>query len=491
MVRDIAGIFAERQVNVIELVARELGTAWGVVRVEVEPIGPETVRTLLKDLMDFPTVHRVFSPNETVPPLLLNALPPRSETPRSPISKPPPPYICGPVIYDHLYFYGREEEISQLEQYFDRATSQQAEAGQIVFVAGALKVGKTSLVQRFQRRLELVQRDEPFPFLTLYYKASVGESWTDAEGKIAAQLAEKVEDVKDAWEQKALHLDPNKLAASLNTVVSLENRPGIVIAIDEIVRLFKKTQDDPEQVRSLHHFCDFVNRTPGLLLLWVGPVAPMRYLNSDVLEVLSSSQLLPVRPLTVSETRAMLRAEKLAPIHQIEVPEKIARTIHHRTGGNPFWVAHLGYEMWKLLQQQGDHAVRYTQPLVKQAEAELIQLALPFQGRILPSGHRRKEDRLMLAALFVLVEDRQGTRKRRRKMSLDELHQALTARGTNTEATDLEQSLNELMARGGLSRSKAALQKWQIAAPLIEDFVWYQLKMIGWKALLSAEDPTP
>lgn len=217
----------------------------------------------------------------------------------------------------------------------------------------------------------------------------------------------------------------------------------------------------------------------------------MRYLESEVLEILNDSHFLPVRPLNVAETKAMLQAEKLAPIHQIEVPEKIARSIHRRTGGNPFWVAHLGYEMWKLLQQQGNDAMRFTLPLVKQAEAELIQLAIPFQGRILPSGYKRKQDRLMLASLFTLVEDRKGVKKKRRKMSLGELHYELASRGLKVAITDLEQSLDELMARGGLCRPKKALQSWQIAAPLIEDFVRYQLKMIGWAALISEDDATP
>ncbi len=481
MAKEVLTVFADKKVDVVELVARQLASTWGVARVEVEPIGPVTVRSIKEGLLALEGVVRVFGPgDDEAPPVLLKTLPPRLDVPRSPLSQPPP-YICGPVIYDHHYFYGRENEMNLLYQLLDRVTPGEAEGGLMIFVSGPLKVGKTSLVRRFQRQLELRQ-DHAFPCVNFFHKTAVQETWNDVESALVSQVRRKSGKDAKYWQMPELERHHGGLRSMLNEVTASENRPMIVIAIDEVVRLFKNTQRDSAAVGSLQAFREFIDRTPGIVVIWIGPLAPVKDLDLDLLDILMSSQPLPAGPLSLAEAKAMLVAEKLAPIHQIEMSGQVARSVHELTAGDPFWIAHLGYAMWRHSGNGKSGPMRFTAKELQRASMDLIQQSTIFQGKIFPSGLLRKKDRLIRTILFLIVRNREGGSASVLDISTEQLRVALLDLGIEKSRHELEQIMEELAQRGGVSRSESALDRWRISAPLLAKHLSYHFEKTGWEA---------
>ena len=473
---DLLSIFSEFQVDVLELVALQLGATWGVARIEVEPIGQDLLKAIVQRIRRLPGVSQVHPPGAAIPPIVESALPRRPEIPQSPLSKPPP-YVCGPVVRDAEYFYGRDQEIEQLGQHLAWASSPDATKGERVFVCGPLKVGKTSLVQHFQHQQELRQDQH---FVSLYHKAAVDQTWADAIDQISAQLRKKVSAVVKYWQQDLPEFPPGgDLADHLEAVTTMANRPTVIVAIDEIVRLLKAAQREHGAVAEMLQICERLDRLPGVLLLWIGPLEPSRSLDPELQDLLTSSHPLHMQPLSADDTRALLQAKKIT-AHDIKVPKEVAQHVHRLTAGNPFWIAHLGNTLWTRYSKRGETPIKFTRNRVTRAMSELVHLTTPFQGRILPSGIVDPRERLMMAILFALVDGHTGT-SRLPQLTTTQLQFKLKREGVDLAQFRLEDALDDLAARGGVKHPSQKLSRWQISAPVLAEFVKYQFTKTGWE----------
>lgn len=474
VVRDTLDVFADRKIHMVENVVRLLGTDWVLMRLEVEPIGIEAMISCTKILESIPGVVRVFPPSVDLPFFFKTFMPPRFDS-RSFLSAPPPPFICGPVIREPHYFYGRQQELEILFGAARRLSSWGGEGSQMFFIAGPLKSGKTSLAQRF---LQSLRGNQEAPFLTVYHKPAVDDTWHEVESALNAKLKRSARDAPVRWALGAADIPSDDLRKTIRELYRAKKdkkryRPTVVLAIDEAPRLFRHTGENEDSKRGLLYFRSFLNGTQGVLVIWIGPDAVLDELDPELHHVLDQSALLRVKPLDLEATRGMVQAKKLEPFHQISASQKSIERIHRLTGGDPFWISHLADGLWRLGKGDQSNSFKVEPKHIRQASADLVVSSTPFKGRIFPEGLEAASERDRLEILMALDE----LLKSGESVELHRLYKHLRQdnRWQELVETVLLEHLKVLAARGALVSN---VDHWAFSAQLVRDYIRYEQRKV-------------
>lgn len=438
---DIFTVFRNRGVDIEEIAARRLGSGWSVVRCGIDFASLPRRTLVTADLRRIPGVRRVIDPDGPIVPLLEDPLPHRGEGMTTLWTKAPP-YQVGPGLLDDHLFYGMEAELGALEQAF-RLT---AEAGQIVFIQGPLRTGKTSIARKF---LRVRNADHHRPSVGIYEFAQ-GKSWSEVVPSVIAalqlqsDLSEQPADSIEGWIREYRKHD----------------RLPLILVIDEAVGVFATAT--ATEANAIRAFADAVRRSPGVLVVLVGPLAGVRYTSNELAHILQTALAVPSRSLSGPEVRDMLRATKLASTYSIAVPEGVSSAVYYLTRGNPYWVAELANLMFSL-NESGVEAteIAYTRELLEQAVAWALRRGIVFLDRRAQTDDERAILRVILR--YPLPSSVLPTNKLFDETNVDR----------SLSRSRFDDALEQLEQRGTV---QFADRRWQITAPLLEQYLRRELE---------------
>jgi predicted amino acid-binding ACT domain protein len=428
---DVFRVFAEFGAEVVDIAATRIGAVRGVFRVQLEQQSPEVQGKLEASLKRLPGVVVVERPGsgKVREEILGGPLPPRRNV-RALDEGVEEPFFCGDKIVDDRFFYNMKDQKATLASRLnDVATS--SHAGTAVWIRGPKKVGKSSLALSFLR--EIASRGDG---QGEYIEAYREESWTEFAERCIVQLCPQA--------------DPKP--ASLGDAVRFRVEHGegpLVLVIDEAIQLLMNsvTQGDLEGLLKFRHG---ISSSPGTLLIWVGPRANIDRLPSPAKHLLQSELIMDVPPLKEEDIGRMLTCQQLALSSVVTVEENLPNNVWHLTGGNPFWVAQLGAQMWQICGKRGrTSSVHFDRQLLDQAQRSFYADDVPFQDRLASEHWNAEKTRLARSVLEILAQSA-GRRMRAWTMIGLSLGEIMARLEDAPPETQIKALLEDLEQRGSV-----------------------------------------
>ncbi len=463
---EVLAVFKRQQVNLIDIAAIQLGPEWSIVRVQTGYINSRRVEELQRELKELEGVTRVLGPNDGKIDSLEAHLPPRRVHNTLNWTKPAP-YYCGSDINSDAYFYGMDNQLAVLRRCYEDVLNPEVTRGKSVWIHGPRRVGKTSLIQAFRRELA----HTAFPHcVTVYFEAAPGQSWTEAADEIGHSLLEQMRVIAGTAEVADLGQGDRGRLDELIAYMQQRLDCTVILVIDEAVGLLEGARRRKD-VEELKRFWTAIRRRPGVLLVWVGPEAPAQQLDTDTGNILQKAEPLRVEPLTREAVTGLLEARKLAPRYHIEISPRLVETIFTMTAGNPYWVSHLGNEMWKQATRSPGGTVRYTPELLSNARDAVFDLGVPFLDRI--RGSNRETGALCLRVLQTLARADTGNGGGSVSLTLPGIRNRIASDGSSTTNAVLE-VLEDLHASGSVVNERVdSVRRWKISSPMLADYLIY------------------
>lgn len=486
-------VFYHHRVAISEIMARRAGPKWSVVRIEVDFVPGSLARSIERELGLIPDVQRVLGPNHPPSQFLEHGLPPRIANRNDFLAPLSTPYVCGDVVRLDEHFYNRTTEIADLHEQF-LVQSGAPNSGASSFVSGPLKTGKTSLVEKFIRDL---RRENEEQAVVVYLKAKVDRPWGAFASEISRQLRNRLKEhsarfIEPLYGKERAPSATSELVQSLDAAADISSllavpfprhySPVIVIVVDEALRLFRHAHERAmragarDEIHAIESFVDTVHNRPKCQLVWVGPAAPVKWLDPELQQVLRSAQQIDVKPFSASHCARMLRASNLSWRYSIEIKKVVLERIAAETGGNPYWINHLGSKMWRrAMEMTPGLRLVYTNRHFTEARAELLSDDSLFIDRVLPNDSSEGMPRWW-EPLVLLVARRMKEFPGEPYIEPEFLSVRLRQEfGLDVDVDDLVRGLDDLGAMGGVSRtgqsfamSSRLLADWVLLAPRFE-----------------------
>jgi hypothetical protein len=365
-------------------------------------------------------------------------------------------------------FYGRESRLGELFAEYRACRGADATRGRLVFLHGPLRIGKTSVARRFAL---VLRRNPQLGAVPCYLKARPDEPWETFRARLAEQLFHDATVASFGRHQIPTELEPGDLEGILNSLCGSPSAPTVVLVVDEVHRLFRATSREPKKVPDLLAFRDFVEATPGLMVIWIGPTAATRFLPPDLTSVLMrSSQALPIGPFSLEEATSLLSGRNLAFTHTIHLDHKLARHIHRLTGGEPLWLSHLGQAMWLRTAQLRKRDVHFDQALLHRVKQDLLHNTDLFDVRVDPD-RPEAHDSLVWRTAFALAQAHGSGTRPHHNLTVAELVERLDTADAELCAFQLGVVLDLLLDRGAARRLSTDPVRWQLAVPLLAEYL--------------------
>jgi len=458
---DVLAEFKSLAVDIEDLVACRLGLAAGIFRIQIQRTTPGKIKRLLVNLNDLEGVHRAEQLGHTPDAMELH-LPSRLSFVQPRWTRPMP-YIAGPKVQDRSYFYGREQELSDLEAAFDRATQ-----GSSVFIKGPRHIGKSSMLLHF---LRIIEKNHAESCVTVYYEYCHAEHWDLVESTLEQGLKKKLGRLVE--QEKVQQLPDTGGLAPLVEAIHDQLGYNVVLAIDEAVRLCEVagTNGTDGTVVATGRM---LSSMPGVLLCWCGPDGPVRHVPSGLQRMLRDAQSITLPPFDTTTVHSMLRAEKLSKKYFINVPMLLAARITAETGGNPYWVALVAQEMWNQARSQvemGD-MVEYDLKLYQQTVPRLRHLRETFDERLHFYSDQPEVQRMGRAIARLLARRCENSEE---GLTTEQIHRWVTDEGLwprkKYTIYDLRLHLEHLRKAGTLINDQEKAERWSIVAPLLANYI--------------------
>jgi hypothetical protein len=440
---DVLRVFQQHDVDIDEIAARRLGPSWGVVRVAVDFVSLPRQNAIAADLASIAGIHRIVKPDDLPIPSLEDSLPRRRDA-TMPLWSKAAPYLVGPAVEDDRHFYGMDTELALLEQAYQRVL--EWKTSQFAFVTGPMRAGKTSLVKQF---LRIRDRDDLHRAITTYTYAS-RRRWPEVSAKIRQKLlqAAYVEgDDADA-------IGPS-LEEAIKAVRDLRGMP-VILVIDEAVAVFAKSSENDADVAAIEQFHRAIAAMTGVLVVWIGPAAPVRRLDPRLTNILQSGFDVTIATLEEDDVARLLIAEKLGTSYMIQVAEHVSATVRQITEGNPFWVNQLAARMYSIARRETE--TRFDMRVLDRAKEEVLERRVAFGDRIPRTPLSRRIVEAMLR-----VARSPGRKPFDNAFLYDEV-----SRGATVDPLEFEEELLDLALTGTIVRRHG---RWRIAAPLLFEFL--------------------
>jgi hypothetical protein len=444
---EILTVFQKHDVDLSDLAGRRLGTGWGVFRLGADHISGQR-QEQIKASLKMPGVIRVIGPDDKSIPLFEELLPPPSAALNYWIK--PAPYEAGPPIEDDRLFYGMRTELTELDRFFDAVSRAESGSGQFLFVNGPLRVGKTSIVKQFLRRLS---RDSSRPHVAAYHLPK-RTKWTEVAAQIRKKLLSQIPNAPAAVRRK------KSLEEVVGSIREYMNVP-IIIVIDEIVGLLKENSAWEDQVVAFERFQEHIRGTAGVLVIWVGPTLALQRVDSRVRHLFSMSKELGVGTLNRDDVEAMLRAEKMGPEYSIHLKGGLAKAITALTSGNPFWVSHLALRMFRSERpRHGSRIITYGRKALTEAKEAMFLSGKAFSDRVESPLDRSNEEALEVKRQILHLLSASSS-----PVTAELLAESLAGR---FPAATVWGYADELRLAGSLTLEGRG---WKIAAPILAEYL--------------------
>lgn len=467
---DVIRVLEKSDAKLIDIAARRSSANQIVIRVVTDPLRGRVRENIADELARLGGVREIRTPSGDTPDVLERDLPRRPAGQQ--ISAPAPlPYAVGPAIKHDDYFYGMKNSLETLRALLHRCENAHIPTSEFVFVSGPFKVGKTSLVRRFERVL-----DQTGSWGVLVWETVSGadETWSCCAAKLARRLRARLSPAPSGGAGVGTPSGSDELEELLEQARRVSNIP-IVLVVDEAVRMFAANDTVPGETEKLERLRALMSRLGGILAIWVGPRAPVRSLSEESQSFLSHATSVMPDPLRVDEVKALLAAARLAPEHSINVPSAVARRVRKLTAGNPYWVQALGDAMFKTAKHQAGltltsrETVTYSPELVEKAMPVVLSDHRLFVKRICsqePWGPSRGLERCVLDTVVELEDagSRAGGRLDRDQL-LERVERKLAGKSSRDE---LARVLADMEAVGSLALCDGG---WGFAAPIIRQYV--------------------
>jgi AAA ATPase-like protein/TGS domain-containing protein/RelA/SpoT family protein len=444
---EILSTFREHEVDVANIAARRLSAGWRVVRIGCDYVTADRRSRIEARLRAVPGVVRVTGPDQPPIPAIEDTLPPRSSD--APSLRRREPYQVGPPIDDDRLFYGMEAQLQKLTDTFDRVSKNDAGGGEFVFVTGPLRIGKTSVVKQFLRRLN---RDLARPHLALYHMPSMAR-WSTVAAEIRNTFVDSIPHLQDELREQVT------LEAMMRAIRNGQNLP-LVLVIDEIVGLLHLNSQWPEEVDAFRNFQAAIRATPGVLVIWIGPALAVQRLDHDVAQLLTNSEQVVPSPFIDTDVDHLLRAVKMGPIHRITPAGNLAGSIRRLTEGNPYWVSHIARQMFSIEENRhGQQQIAYSYGTLKLAKEHLFLQPLAFHHHL--SLANDESEKLKLIILRVLA----GPKGENKFIARSDLLAALQRKESPSV---ISAAIEELYLAGSIRIENSRIK---VAAPLLAEFI--------------------
>jgi len=447
---DVLDVFRQRGVDIVEVIAQRWGPDWGVFRVEADRLGRAAAEKLAQEVAQVPGVISAAVFDRAAVPTIEWNLPPRRES-LLPLVPRPAPYMCGPVIEDDRHFYGRRSELMTLQALMSTRPADMLRAGKTAFVCGPLKYGKTSLVRRFVRDLE---RQQHRPVVVAEAIFVPGSTFSKVADTLSLRLSEHLRTTCRRWGHAVPVASDEGLESKLARIARLPWHPNVVLVLDEAVELFAEVGASPDEVEGVRRFWRTAIETPNLLVVWVGPVAPVKRLNEALQDVIQSAQPVRLGAFTPDVIRDVLHASQLGLARTIQFDDSVVAEVMRWTGGNPLQLAAVADEMWRTAERARADKVEYTTALVQRAAQRVLESGVGLNP-VLPRRGQRLQ-RALLARLALDSSPRDAHRP-----ALPSL------RGEFGEGTT--EALAELSELGAVERNQHGA--YRVASELITRYV--------------------
>jgi (p)ppGpp synthase/HD superfamily hydrolase len=451
-----------RNLEVIDHAGTTLGPTWSVLRFRVHGVTARGLRELGNELESLPGVTRVFLPGAQVPRVLEDALPFRDDL-RAPFAALLNPYPDGCEIRDDAHYYGRRGELAQIQLAWEHCTERGGHGGSIVVVSGPLKVGKTSLANRFCR---LVRRSQPECAIIKTY-CPLDCTWesvdSDLKRKLKAELRTCGENDPTA-DDDGQNPSARELASRL-----LARGRSLVLYVDEAPRALA-ARGKPDT--AIYDFLSWILNTPGIILLLVGPEADFRRLPNALTLTLRGAVQVSLRPFSCEEVLALMRAERTGNSNAtIAAKPDHAHRLWRETAGNPYWcslVCHRVYE-------KADHGsvLVYSRPILDEAISWLVaNREEVFQDRFYRS-HWHPADASVARSLLTLLKDGPPPFNQRGAAPEQAILEAVTGTVPGVDRQSILGILDDLCSCGTLQPDvdTEGRKAWKLAAPILRRFM--------------------
>ncbi len=465
---EILGRVASRGIDLQEHVGAALGTGWAVLRLHVNAMPAEAVSKLTREIGEVAGVLRVLPPGSEVVQALEGSLPPRE---RRPIASRASPYLGGPVVTDDRFFYGRGGELAELRKLFGQIEGPEATRGIHAFVCGPLKTGKTSLVERFLReihrskrhclvaKVQVEEREVGVP-------GSVGEGWLRVAERLREQLLANV----GSPLREALLAEEKGGARLEDLVQSIRSSMGseIVLVIDEVFRTFFASAER-DDMDALLNFFNNAALVPGLMVVWVGPEAPVEDVKRELGLVLRTAEWVRVRPLKKAEVNQLLRAHNMEGTGaEIEVEEQIGEELWRFTGGNPYWCQLVGIEMFQQA-EAGNRGVKlYTYETFEKACSQLAERGQGLSDRVAEVA----EGSAMHGIVGVLLQRLAEVESNQAELSDEEMFLTAVSKGFLITEDRMRMVMERLLAQGSVRRETVRGKTyWKLDCPALRLYI--------------------
>lgn len=444
----------DRELDIVEHCGTSLGPSLAVFRFQLQGIASTEIEDLWRSLNEIPGVIKVFRPGDIVPQFLEAPLPPR-DVERSAFAISQPLYICGPEIRDDAHFYGRDGELGQLERLMDQC--KRGDKGQVIFVIGPLKVGKTSLINRFTRRL---RADDP-DCAVIHTQCPLGAGWERVETDLRAKLVAEIR-------ARASHQDTPILANlkeigfyDLAEVFLQKYGTTLLFVIDEAMQVLARNSAESGVLQ----FVGWSQNQRGVCVVLCGPKASIHRLDWECLQLYRSSDKIEIGQLTSGEVGSLLVAEKLG-VRWIKVSAEAVHAVHKATAGNPYWCSLIANSAMGLM--TGKTSMIYGPTDIERAYLRCIQYnAEAFIDRFLDPLWTIKERIVVQSILSLLAEVPLTGPPMPEADLLDNLSERINTDGRSRVSA----ILSELQDRGTLQQVlHQDARAWHFGPPLLRAF---------------------
>ncbi|MCG8421976.1 MAG: TGS domain-containing protein [Proteobacteria bacterium] len=471
---DILDVFRNQGADGYECVARRLGVDWGLIRVSVDHLGYECTSRILTELRDLPGVTRVWDPSEKNPTGLESYLPGRDDWRAEHWMPIPSPYLVGPAVESDNHFYGRAGEIVTLDEHLQATREPSAQMGRMIWVQGPKKIGKTSLVLKFQRYLD---KEIATPYIHVYFRLNPGHTVQDLIRGVRERLLESAGKTARRFGVTSPSIGDCSLAETIRTILALPTnpRPAIVLLIDEAIPFFYEVAHRDEKSQPLQELADFVGQTARLFIVWVGPTAVTRWLNPEMQPILRASHPVPVAGLDFRSATALLQAEHQEPMCTIRIRLREMRDVYRLTAGNPHWIAYIGNEMWSLCKRDGE-LTEYKSRHLKEAKSHLFTTGVAFSYHTFHAGNEylkpissHSAPGPWLAAMAWNILTFMASSSDCAVVTSQALHSGTRSTAKNNWNQELfHEALIQLQARGSVVRQ---IDGWALSAPILAEYI--------------------
>lgn len=465
---EILDVFRRNDIYVREFVGVEVNRGLGVARVGIDRVSKAVSESLGEALGRIPGRMQLVTPETAEPPDWEAPLP-RRELLGATARHRDAPYVCGNPIIDDAYFYGMHGCRERLEKLFRQTLSPTAEKGQLAFISGPKRAGKTSLALRFLRDAEHSTAE---PCLTLHFECPTGYCWSRVEQAMCRELRLRADFLARRLGASLPELESSDLVEVVRHAQH-HLHCTVILVVDEVTTLLNSSSDSVE-ARALSAFRARIEALPRVMLLWVGPQAQLAYAPPELqLGVLQHVESVPIESFSEDDTLELLTARNFGPRVKIHAGRYLARVVHRRTGGNPYWTSLLAGRMWESSEERVDGGRLYVLETLEEAQYQLFSRnAIAFLDRKRPRpGDRPGLADEILAALAGLDSRSSGEPM----FTLEALRVWLRERGIEIGARELLGTLRFLEEQGSVAEAKVqGGRSWKISAPLLAEFLRYE-----------------